>query len=441
MKFCKLIFVIFLLPQIAYADIKILNWQENSQLTTTGKNSGVLIRGKVVDLLANQYASAFSLSFDAKQNIKISKVVFDYSLANYQFVNNSLRVEFNPTKENNQTFTIYFEYVEAYDKINQFLRQEIIYVPNFAAGAEAKIALNFPGYLESATLNNNVTKIGNSFVYNGKVGSDGISQAIKLTPAQSIWDAAVKVKINSNKPLQKTSISFPNYFENAGQKVENFKVAANILPINQSAKDNIRTLNFNSSVNKLIIENRAKILVNTTQLNAISCNPQNYLKVDQEEKFLLSNLLEEIKRNQRYQDLPLYAKIGRFVHEFIKYDKSYTGKLPKIKEILNQPIGVCTEYATLYNALARLAGIPSIIIDGAACGEYDKCLGHAWNMIYYNNKWIQVDATWDLMSGVVSSSHIYFNDHDDGEVKIQYLDEKEKTMDYNIDFEMKNLSN
>jgi hypothetical protein len=438
MKLYKLIFLIFLFPKISYADIKILNWQENAQLTETGKNSEILVRGKVENIASNQFASAFTISFDPKQNIKINKVVFDYNVATYSFSNNALKVKFTPVKENNQNFTIYFTYTETYDKINEFLRLEEIYVPDFAAGADAKIAINFPGYLESATLNPNITKIGNSFVYNGKVGVGGINEAIKLTPAQSAWDVVVRVKMNSNQPLKKTSISFPNYFRNSGQKVENFSVAANVMPIKQSAAGNIRKLDFDSEKTQLVIENKAKILVSSNR-EAISRNSQNYLKVSQEEIFLLSNLLEDIHRNPRYQALPLYAKIGQFVHEFIKYDISYVGKLPKVKEIINNPIGVCTEYATLYNSLARLAKIPSLIVDGAACGEYNKCQGHAWNMIYYDNKWINVDATWDLMSGLVSSSHIYFNDNDEGEVKIQYIDNKEKIIDYNLDFEMKNF--
>ena len=57
-------------------------------------------------------------------------------------------------------------YISLYPTFCKFLRQEIIYIPSFAAGAKAKVAIWFPWYLESATLNPNVSKIENGFLYN-----------------------------------------------------------------------------------------------------------------------------------------------------------------------------------------------------------------------------------------------------------------------------------
>jgi transglutaminase/protease-like cytokinesis protein 3 len=114
---------------------------------------------------------------------------------------------------------------------------------------------------------------------------------------------------------------------------------------------------------------------------------------------------------------------------------SYGGKLPPLKEILRSRIGVCTEFARLYNSLARLAQIPSLMVEGAACGEYKDCRGHSWNVIYVDGKWIEVDPTWNLMSGIVSSSHIYFNDSGQGEVTTEYFNDNKVRLE--LDFEMK----
>ncbi len=186
---------------------------------------------------------------------------------------------------------------------------------------------------------------------------------------------------------------------------------------------------------EISIENKAKISTGKMNRVAMNRNPNNYLKFSAEEVAYLSDTLDAIKRDARYDAFPLYAKIGKFVHEFIKYDESFVGRILPLKEILQNRSGVCTEYAKLYNSLARLAGIPAVMIEGAACGEYEKCRGHAWNMVFVNNQWIDVDATWDLMSGIVSSSHIYFSDTDNGEVEVQYRDEK-KNINSKIDFEM-----
>ena len=45
---------------------------------------------------------------------------------------------------------------------------------------------------------------------------------------------------------------------------------------------------------------------------------------------LLVPILERINRNPEYRDLPLYAKIGKYVHNLIRYDLRYAYKLPSV---------------------------------------------------------------------------------------------------------------
>jgi len=431
-------FLVFALPAYADNHFSVLDWKENVNLISSGKTSEVLIQGKVVGLPSNQIMTSFSIIFDNQRNIKITKVICDNKSAEYSFLNNALTIKFPQGKLNNGTSVVYFSYEEKYDKISQYLRQEAISIPDFAAGANAKVVINFPGYLESATLNPNITKNANSFTYNNVVPKNGVQEIIKLTPASSVWDVVVRVKIDADKPLNDVTILLPTYFQNGGQKVENFIATSNLQATKQGEDNGKKTFKFSTSQKTILIQNKARISTGKNNRIAISRNPNDYLKVSAEESALLAPILAQIKQNPNYQNLPLHAQIGKFVNGFIRYDLSYVNKLPEVKEILRNPVGVCTEYSKLYNALARIAGIPAMMIDGAACGEYDECQGHAWNMVYYNNQWIDVDPTWDLMSGVVSSSHVYFSDDKKGEVEIQYLDDNKKTIDSKMDFEMKN---
>lgn len=438
--------IFFLFSPFTYANanadsnIEISSWQENIRLTNSGKISEVMIEGKITGFLPNQVMTAFSIAFDKKRNIKITQAAFENILTDFTFLNNSLVIKFPKTKGNNQTISLYFSYEEKYDKINKYLRQEAINIPSFAAGADAKVALNFPGYLESATLNPNITKSDNSFIYNNSsVPENGVFEIIKLTEAQNIWDVVIKVKIKANQALKNITLKLPTYFQNSGQKVENFISKSNVQPLEWNRNGDNRTFKFNTDNTSLTIHSKARISTGKINRTEINRNPSDYLKVSPEDSALLTPILEKIKRDPKYNNLPLYAKIGKFVHDFIRYDLSYVDRLPKVREILQNPIGVCTEYAKLYNSLARLAEIPSITVDGGACGEYDKCQGHAWNMIYINGHWIAVDPTWDLMSGIVSSSHVYFSDEGKGEVAFQYLGSKDMMLDSTMDFEMKSL--
>lgn len=416
-------------------NVSIITWQENTNLIASGKNSEILIKGKIKNIGKNRVMTSFSISFDPKRRIRLKKVYCDNKKVEYSLKRNILTVKFPKNKVSGDSLVLYFSYRETYAEVNEFLRQEVINIPSFAAGANSRVSINLPGYMESATLNPNITKVANSLIYQNIVPKNGVNEIIKLTESQVDWDVVLKVGVTSKEPLKAIKVIMPRYFQSESQKVSRMVTTASVLPVKQITKGDNKVFDFNTSENQLVIKNKALISSGKDNRGNINRDPYEYSKFTKQESELLSPLLRKIKRNPKYSGIPLYARIGRFVHEFIRYDIRYVGRLPSITDILRTKVGVCTEYANLFDALARVAGIPSIIIEGGACGEYDKCRGHAWNMVYYKDQWIDVDATWDLMSGVVSSSHIYFNDHLKGGIEVLYS--SDNVVKTEMDFEMK----
>ena len=51
--------------------------------------------------------------------------------------------------------------------------------------------------------------------------------------------------------------------------------------------------------------------------------------------------------------------------------------------------GICLDYAVLMAAMLRAQGIPTQVVYGSATGAS----WHAWNKVYYNGKWVLLDAT------------------------------------------------
>jgi hypothetical protein len=438
MNFLKTLILLFFItsPAFAASRVAILNWNENIDLNSTGRNSEISILGRVSDLPKEKILNSFSISFGTQPNIKITKVLCDNFPATFTFNANTLTVKFPKGKVNNENIMLNFTYEMAYPKINKFLRQELIDIPPFAAGANSKVIIKYSGYFESATLNPNITKNGNSYIYSNIVPKNGVAEIIKLTPAQVAWDVNLKLKINGNKSMEKIIVKMPVYFQSPRQKVENYNSFSRPIPIQQFSENNSKNLTFETKATEILIENKAHILTGEIYRNRIAKNPAEFANVTNEERSLLAPMLERIKQDPTNNNLPFYAKIGKFAHQYIRYDLNYLGKLPNLNAIVQSRSGVCTEYAKLYDALLRLAGIPSIIIDGAACGEYDQCRGHSWNMIFVDGKWIEVDPTWNLMSGIVSSSHIYFNDHGKGETMLQYYN-NDMALDSSTEIEMK----
>ncbi len=436
-----LLFFFLLLSTEARAELIIYNWQENVQLTKSGRISEIFIQGKITNLAANMAMSSFAIAFDPKQNLRINKVINDNQLndysknANFTFKDNNLTIRFPEGKRNGEQVSIYLAYTEYYDKINEFLRQESIYIPAFAAGANSKVTFNFPGYFESATFNPNVAKVGNSFVYSNVVPKNGVHEIIKLTPVLDNWDVAVKTTIRGNKSLGKINVKVPQFFQIEKQKVENYNITSSINSLSKKTDESGQTLSFNTASQELVVSSNAKIKTGLINRSPITRNPANYINYSAAESTLLTPILDQIRNDKSYGNIPLYAKIGKFVHDYLRYEISYVGKLPTLQQIVQNRIGVCTEYSRLFDALARVAGIPSIVIDGAACGEYFECQGHSWNLVYHQNKWIEVDPTWDLMSGVVSSSHVYFNDYNKGQTGLEYFD-KNLQVQMKVELEM-----
>ncbi|MFT6105827.1 MAG: hypothetical protein ACJA0S_000296 [Rickettsiales bacterium] len=404
------IILLILFPFSVQAEIQITNWDEKIILTKNGKESNVRIKARITDLAKNQYHNGFEISFDPRQKIKIKGVLIDNQKTKNSFQNNHLKISFPRKKSNNDELVINFAYIEKYGKIHQYLRSEIIRVPSFTSGAFAQVEVYYPWSLTSATLNKNIKEFNKKFVYKGIVPPKGISEIVKLTNSRNSWNVKIKNSIRATGKINSLEMSIPNYFSNSGQQKYGYQITSN--PATKiKTNEGKSVLGFGNLENKnIFLQITSQIKTGNDNRSNIHRNPSDYLQISDSDKFLLSAMLKDISQDDDLKGFPLYAKIGVYVHNYIKYDLSYINKLPNLEKIIINKMGVCTEYAKLYNSLARTAGIPSLVVVGVAHGEYDGFEGHAWNLIHHNNRWIYVDPTWNLMSGTVSSSHIYFND-------------------------------
>jgi hypothetical protein len=71
-------------------------------------------------------------------------------------------------------------------------------------------------------------------------------------------------------------------------------------------------------------------------------------------------------------------------------EKTPTASIPDALQVLDSGQGDCNEHAVLFAALARAAGIPARVVNGAVYGE-GAFLYHAWNEIWLG-RWVGVDA-------------------------------------------------
>ncbi len=99
------------------------------------------------------------------------------------------------------------------------------------------------------------------------------------------------------------------------------------------------------------------------------------------------------------------ALLAIWVHKRITYDASLVGREISATDILADSRGVCTEYATLFIALARSIGMPARYVNGYAYSElFGSWLGHAWAEVYLG-EWVGFDPTW-MEAGDIDATHI-----------------------------------
>jgi len=86
-----------------------------------------------------------------------------------------------------------------------------------------------------------------------------------------------------------------------------------------------------------------------------------------------------------------FAKV-KLINEYVTENFVYDDSLTKFSayEGLTEGTMVCQGYALLTNQLLWDAGVPSRIVTGTSRGE-----NHAWNIVLLDDKWYNLDTTWD----------------------------------------------
>lgn len=97
--------------------------------------------------------------------------------------------------------------------------------------------------------------------------------------------------------------------------------------------------------------------------------------------------------------------IYRWITANVEYDVNGSiagarrGRTPE--EVLEERIGVCSEYSALFSRLSELSGLEAVVIRGRGKGygytvgsKIPKSSNHAWNAVKIEGVWRLVDSTW-----------------------------------------------
>lgn len=101
------------------------------------------------------------------------------------------------------------------------------------------------------------------------------------------------------------------------------------------------------------------------------------------------------------------CKIRSWLHKTMR-PRADIGIPRSAMDVLKEPVGVCRDYATLFTALARAAGIPTRLVAGLVYMD-GSFYYHAWAESFVG-EWVPFDAT--LTTDVVDATHVKFTEGD-----------------------------
>ena len=270
----------------------------------------------------------------------------------------------------------------------------------------------------SLGLKNNYFKnlSGHVYEYYDFCPVDESIEEFRFSPQKTSWE--VENEIYVEYPLKFTNdvnFTFPRYFKGGKLKNSYFKI---ITSENKEYKEEdiiLDDLNLSLVVSAKNKE-RVSFKLYTSFTNDLKRDfyvyfPESYYEINYEKiDPKIKNIAEKIIRN--YPDMPNYYSIGKFVHDYLTYDKTYSGKELNIYEIFNGKRGVCVHYTKLYNILLNSIGIKTLFIEGYSFQKEtyadENTIGHAWTAALINGKWMELDATWGYFEGV-TAGHILTN--------------------------------
>ena len=127
----------------------------------------------------------------------------------------------------------------------------------------------------------------------------------------------------------------------------------------------------------------------------------------------IKSIAENVVKNAK-DDFEKVAYLAIWVNNYITYDPLYANKTLDAISVFEKRRGVCSEYTTLFTAMARSLGIPTRYVSAFSYGKYGW-ERHAYAEVWIG-KWIPVDVLW-LEVGYLDATHIKFGHYLDNQIK------------------------
>ena len=331
---------------------------------------------------------------------------------------------------NNQFVEVHLKYKYYTNKEKKVYRQESIITSNIK-DTYFKCIIEIPDKYICLYTNEIFMKDPakhNIYFYDGISNEEQLYEKIKISIKKGTWDIEKIITLSAEKNIENCVFTTNKVFKGGNLKEKSYELIKDNAEFED--KDNKYIYTFkNLTTNKVKIGWKVRVENSTSDYKYDRGN-ELITKIPEEDKQFFKDLANKIVSEDK-SNIPNYKKIGKWVHNYITYDLSYTGKEMTAREIYNTKIGVCEHFTLLYNTLLVSFGIDAVKVGGYALSKTeddDKKMNikeshiensknmntlsnghHAWSIAKVNGTWIPLDATCDLFDVNVPLSHIFQN--------------------------------
>ncbi len=155
-------------------------------------------------------------------------------------------------------------------------------------------------------------------------------------------------------------------------------------------------------------------------LSHVKLNPASFLEpspfINSDDTAIRSFLPNIIRSNT--QDIDKVHSIMVWVHKNLK--KTPTFSIPLARDVFMKRAGDCNEHAVIFAAFARAAHIPCVIASGMVYNN-GNFYYHAWNLVYIEDKWVDVDSTFNQFPADATHIILALGDISDSIEIMQFL--------------------
>ena len=277
-------------------------------------------------------------------------------------------------------------------------------------------------YFQKDLVNNNI------YFFNGISNEEKLSEYFRFCFKKGSWVIYKEITLKSDYIIEQATLEMNRIFKGGNLKENIFEVINENGEFIDDENQNkfifiFKDLKTNKKIIRLFL-----IAENTTSDYQFIEKKELLTIIPEEDKKFFKDLSDAIIKADKC-NIPNYKKLGKWVHNYLKYDIKQKGKTFMAKQIYNNKSGVCDHFTLLYNTLLISQGIDCISIVGLSLditennilkeNEYTKQIQdepntlnkykHAWTLAKIEREWVPLDATLNILDKKVPITHIFQN--------------------------------